>query len=155
MSSIAVALVDEHFMHGKVALSWCSHLDSHLVIVVNDQLVGDKTRQGLLEMTVPDEISTRFYTIDKAVDKLSTLTENKNAIVIFEDIDDLIKITDKGIEIPRIILSTLADEAGPNRTIDNLRLNNGQINSLKELERNSVVIQLCQTPEDEIISLKF
>lgn len=155
MSGIEVALVDKHFMHGKVALSWCSYLDSHLIIVVNDDLVEDKTRQGLLEMAVPDEISTRFYSIKKASDKLSRLSENKHAIVILEDIDDLIKLNDKGIYFPKIVLSTLADEVGPNRTAEDLRLEPNQLNALKKMASKDVSIQLCQMPDDEVINLKF
>lgn len=155
MSGIEVALVDKHFMHGKVALSWCSYLDSHLIIVVNDDLVEDKTRQGLLEMAVPDEISTRFYTIKKASSKLSRLSENKHAVVILEDIDDLIRLNDMGIQFPRIVLSTLADEVGPNRTAEDLRLEPDQVDALKKMSVDDVSIQLCQTPDDEIIHLTF
>ena len=149
MSGIEVALVDEHFMHGKVAVSWCSYCDSHLIIVVNDQLVGDKTRQGLLEMAVPDEISTRFYSIDKALKKLNELSDNKHAVIITETLGDLLKLTDAGIKIPRVVLSRIPYGTGEKRLSTNISLSEAHISALKELSKEGIDIQSRQTPDEE------
>ncbi|MGY4104231.1 PTS sugar transporter subunit IIB [Ignavigranum ruoffiae] len=153
MSSIEVALVDEHFMHGKVAVSWCSYWDSHLIIVVNDELVGDKTRQGLLEMAVPDEISTRFYSIEKAIRKLSKLDADKRAVIITKTLDDLLALTDAGIFIPRVVLSSIPFENGDLSVTPDLSLSAEHIAALRLLQNQGVSIESRQTPEDEVSRL--
>ena len=66
MSTIKMAHIDDHFIHGQVATRWCEALDANLIIVVNDELASNKMRQGLLDMAVPDKINSRYYTVEKA-----------------------------------------------------------------------------------------
>lgn len=155
MAKIEVALVDEHFMHGQVALSWCNVWDSRLIIVVNDELAHNKTKQGLLEMTVPDEITTRFYAIEKAKIKLRDLCEDRHAVLITGSVEDLFNLIEAGISVPRIILSSIPFVPGQVRISSTVSLDPKQIEKMKLLEAKGVDVQTRQRPDEKAEALVF
>lgn len=154
MSKVDVALVDEHFMHGKVALNLCNNYDCQLIIVVNDALVDDKTQQGLLEMSIPDEINTRFYSIDKAVSKLHS-EDKKSSVIIVKSLEDMITLFEAGVVIPKMLLCSLPHEPGMVELNGDVSVSESQIDKLKLMKDNGTQIYIGKNVDEKPELLKL
>lgn len=123
MSNVRMALIDDHFLHGQVAELWCSEVESNLIIVVNDKLSENKMQQGLLDMSVPDGITCRYYSLSKAIKMLNKLDSEKHPILIFETI------------------------------APGVSLNSKQINWLASISEQGTKVEVRQTPDEESVLL--
>lgn len=149
MPNISMALVDDHFLHGQVAELWCNKIESNLIIVINDKLYENKIQQGLLDMAVPNEISCRYYSVNKAIKMLNKLNDQKRPILIFETLMDLKILMNLGFSIPVITLASVPPSGGSRTVAPGVSLNSKQIAWLSELESNGVKIDIRQIPTEE------
>ena len=107
MPTIEMARVDNRLIHGQISVRWCSKLEINTIIVVNDAVAQNKVQQGLLDMAVPDEYHTRYYTLQQAIDRLPNLSSDKKRLLIFENIQDLRSLVAAGVKIPYINIGNL------------------------------------------------
>ena len=47
---IKLARIDNRLIHGQVATQWNGTLGTNLILVANDEVAGNKMRQGLMDM---------------------------------------------------------------------------------------------------------
>lgn len=149
MSTVKMAHVDDHFIHGQVAMRWCEALDTNLIIVVNDDLASNKMRQGLLDMAVPDKINSRYYSIEKAIKLLPTISNEKKILIIADSLADLKLLINAGIEIPVINLGTLACGPGKRHITSTLAMGDEDFNHLEYFITHGIKIDSRVNPEDD------
>ena len=62
MPNIVLTRIDNRLVHGQVATQWCGSIGANLILVANDEVAGNKLRQGLMDMAAP-----AYASIDSAV----------------------------------------------------------------------------------------
>lgn len=149
MSTIKMAHIDDHFIHGQVATRWCEALDANLIIVVNNELASNKVRQGLLDMAVPDKINSRYYTIEKAISHLPVISSEKKILLITDSIKDIHLLIQAGIPIPLVNLGSLALEPGKRHVASSLALGDEDFSLLEQLIAKGIQIDSKANPEDD------
>ena len=60
---IKLARIDNRLIHGQVATQWNGTLGTNLILVANDEVAGNKMRQGLMDMAAPNGVATRYFTL--------------------------------------------------------------------------------------------
>ncbi|MDF7637851.1 PTS sugar transporter subunit IIB [Lactobacillus sp. ESL0791] len=60
--------VDDRLIHGQTALTWPKALNVTHIVVVNDQVSHDKSRQMTLKMAVPPGIKVLVRSVDSAIE---------------------------------------------------------------------------------------
>ena len=58
MPNIVLTRIDNRLVHGQVATQWCGTIGANLILVANDEVAGNKLRQGLMDMAAPAYAST-------------------------------------------------------------------------------------------------
>ncbi len=53
MPNIVLTRIDNRLVHGQVATQWCGSIGANLILVANDEVAGNKLRQGLMDMAAP------------------------------------------------------------------------------------------------------
>ena len=53
MPNIVLTRIDNRLVHGQVATQWCGTIGANLILVANDEVAGNKLRQGLMDMAAP------------------------------------------------------------------------------------------------------
>lgn len=152
MSGIILGLVDNQFIHGEIGLRWCTVTDSELVIIVDDKLAKDKLRQGLMDMQIIDTITARYYSVEKAIEKLPMINQkDKNSIVIFNSLNDLFKVVDGGIHLNNIVLSSVPHNTGDKMITHSVSLSNAEITQLKKYQEQKSRIVINSDPDTKMI----
>lgn len=50
MPNIVLTRINNRLVHGQVATQWCGSIGANLILVANDEVAGNKLRQGLMDM---------------------------------------------------------------------------------------------------------
>lgn len=58
--SIEFVRIDDRLVHGQVVTTWLKKYDIEQVIIVNDRISEDKTRQSILKISAPVGLKNCF-----------------------------------------------------------------------------------------------
>lgn len=149
MPTIEMARVDNRLIHGQISVRWCSKLEINTIIVVNDAVAQNKIQQGLLDMAVPDEFHTRYYTLQQAIDKLPNLSSDKKMLLIFENIQDLRSVVAAGVKIPYINIGNLDMSPGKRHIAASTSLSQEEMDWLDSQAQAGTKVEVRRIPSEE------
>ena len=149
MPTIEMARVDDRLIHGQISVRWCSKLEINTIIVVNDAVAQNKVQQGLLDMAVPDEYHTRYYTLQQAIDKLPNLSSDKKMLLIFENIQDLRSLVAAGVKIPYINIGHLDMSPGKRHIAASTSLSQEEMDWLDSQAQAGTKVEVRRIPSEE------
>ena len=148
MPTIEMARVDNRLIHGQISVRWCSKLEINTIIVVNDAVAQNKVQQGLLDMAVPDEYHTRYYTLQQAIDRLPNLSSDK-MLLIFENIQDLRSLVAAGVKIPYINIGNLDMSPGKRHIAASTSLSQEEMDWLNSQAQAGTKVEVRRIPSEE------
>ena len=149
MPTIEMARVDNRLIHGQISVRWCSKLEINTIIVVNDAVAQNKVQQGLLDMAVPDEYHTRYYTLQQAIDRLPNLSSDKKMLLIFENIQDLRSLVAEGVKIPYINIGNLDMSPGKRHIAASTSLSQEEMDWLNSQAQAGTKVEVRRIPSEE------
>lgn len=149
MPTIEMARVDNRLIHGQISVRWCSKLEINTIIVVNDAVAQNKVQQGLLDMAVPDEYHTRYYTLQQAIDRLPNLSSDKKMLLIFEKIQDLRSLVAAGVKIPYINIGNLDMSPGKRHIAASTSLSQEEMDWLNSQAQAGTKVEVRRIPSEE------
>lgn len=152
--NIVATRVDERLIHGQIGLSWANEFDANIIIVINNQMALDRSRQALAKMIIPSRMGLRFLSIEDAIKILPMASESQKLFLIFKNLDDLIEFTKSGIEIKKFNLGNQLKLNPVVKLGDNLSLNKDDVEMLYFLLSQGVKIDLRSFPGDTTRYLK-
>ena len=149
MPTIEMARVANRLIPGQISVRWCSKLEINTIIVVNDAVAQNKVQQGLLDMAVPDEYHTRYYTLQQAIDKLPNLSSDKKMLLIFENIQDLRSLVAAGVKIPYINIGNLDMSPGKRHIAASTSLSQEEMDWLDSQAQAGTKVEVRRIPSEE------
>ena len=149
MPTIEMARVDNRLIHGQISVRWCSKLEINTIIVVNDAVAQNKVQQGLLDMAVPDEYHTRYYTLQQAIDRLPNLSSDKKMLLIFDNIQDLRSLVAAGVKIPYINIGNLDMSPGKRHIAASTSLSQEEMDWLDSQAQAGTKVEVRRIPSEE------
>ncbi|WP_049816589.1 PTS sugar transporter subunit IIC [Streptococcus pneumoniae] len=66
--SIEFVRIDDRLVHGQVVTTWLKKYDIEQVIIVNDRISEDKTRQSILKISAPVGLKIVFFSVKRFAD---------------------------------------------------------------------------------------
>lgn len=96
--------IDSRLVHGQVTTQWCSALGAATVIVANDEVAGNATRQKLMRMAVPRGVSARFLTVADAAAAAAGpgVPGGQTILVVVETPADALALVRAGVPVARV-----------------------------------------------------
>ena len=102
MPNIVLTRIDNRLIHGQVATQWCTTIGANLLLVANDEVAGNKMRQGLMDMAAPASASTRYWTIEKTISTIHKAADRQLIFIICENPQDVLKLVEGGVPIKKV-----------------------------------------------------
>ena len=159
MAKLVLIRVDFRMIHGQVATTWVTSTGATKVIVMNDDVAGDKSQKTIMQLSVGAGVKLRLWTIDRGVEEWKTDQFGKGkVIVIFREIEDAYKAYNMGFEFPKLNVGQVPMQEGKNRrhAVGTINLNDEEFDMLTDLHNKGVEVYNHQTitdakyPYDEI-----
>lgn len=96
MPNIVLTRIDNRLVHGQVATQWCGTIGANLILVANDEVAGNKLRQGLMDMAAPAYASMRYWTIEKTISTIHKASDKQLIFIVCENPQDVLKLVEGG-----------------------------------------------------------
>jgi len=169
--------VDERFVHGQIIEAWVPYTKANTIIVINDALSKDSLMKGIIESTVPQNISVLVKDFSEGIGYLlkaqdetgnysnslfqditlrrwfkdGRLVRNKRCeriIVIFADLKDAIKAYHMGFHFKELNLGNLHNPCQLKMLTPSVYLSVEDIDIINELRHSGVILDVRAVPSD-------
>lgn len=150
---IVLTRIDNRLIHGQVAVSWSSHVDANLIVVVDDDVAKDKTQQMLLDMAAPPEVSTRYFSIEEAIRKIPKAAPNQRIFLLTKDVDIIVKLVKGGIPIKAVNVGNMHFKEGKKQISAAISVDENDIKAFKELNGLGIRCEARRVPAESGIDV--
>ncbi len=151
---ISFVRIDHRLLHGQVVYSWLKSIDCQAVLICNDGVAEDETRQRLMQLSVPDK--KKF--LARGIDATAAILNNpKNQpvkfFVILESLADAVALIDRVPQINNLNLGSIKKVDGAIKISNAVFLTPADKALLIALHRRPVALDVRQLANDEPIDI--
>lgn len=147
--NIVLARVDSRLLHGQVATAWTKATNPNRIIVVSDSVSKDNLRKKLIEEAAPPGVKANVVPINKIIEvSKDPRFGNTNALLLFENPQDVVKAIDGGLEIKELNIGSMAHSLGKVVVNKVISLDDSDITAFEQLKQKNVKFDVRKVPND-------
>lgn len=147
--TIIHARVDERLIHGQVATVWTRITGTERIVVVNDEAIKDEMLIGVLKMAKPAGIKLSIVSVNKGIQNFVNDKYEEKVFVLTKNIQDMKKLIDGGAPIKEFNVGNISKHEGATQIKNSVSLTSHDVEDIKELDKNGVVIKAQMVPGDK------
>ncbi|MBU2549899.1 MAG: PTS sugar transporter subunit IIB [Proteobacteria bacterium] len=148
---IVLARVDCRLIHGQVVEAWLPYTRADCLVVANDRVAEDPMEQAIMTMAVPPSIEVEIVKVKEAAIKGETgAWDDKRVILLFANIQDALASRRQGLRFDWLNLGNIHCPSGRTQLTCSVCLDDLDLNLLKELSDNGVMLEARRVPQDSM-----
>lgn len=154
--NIVLTRIDNRLIHGQVATAWTHHSKANLLLVPNDDVAKDSTRQTLMSLAAPKGTQTRFFTIQKTIDIIHKAAPRQLIAIIAETPQDVLKLVEGGVPIDTVNIGNMHMSKGKKQISKSVCVDEEDVKAFKKLAKLGVKLEIQRVPaegKEDILSL--
>lgn len=144
--SVVLARVDDRLVHGQVVEGWVPHVSADAIVIVSDTICNDLSRSRLLALVVPDYLDLKIVRLGNLDGLLEDLGTSK-ILLLFEDLDDVISVLEKGVLLQGINIGNLHHVRGGIEVTPSVYLNRKDVEMVHHLADMGVAVEARDVPD--------
>lgn len=145
---LVLTRIDNRLIHGQVATAWAQHSGANLLVVPNDKISTDTTRQNLMNMATPAGVESRFFTIEKTVSILHKAADRQIIALIVETPQDALKLVEGGLPIKTINIGNMHMSEGKKQISKSVCVDEDDIKTFKRLKELGIKLEIQRVPTE-------
>ena len=153
MGDIVVTRIDNRLIHGQITSRWCGELGINLIIVANDEVAENFLRQKLLDMASPSFVEVSYWSIEKTISEIQSVTMEKKILLVCETPQDVLKLVKGGAPIKNISVGNMHMAEGKRRIMDSIAVDDNDISVFEELCKADIDIEIRRVPMEPAESI--
>jgi PTS system N-acetylgalactosamine-specific IIB component len=154
MPNIVLTRIDNRLIHGQVATQWCTTIGANLLLVANDEVAGNKMRQGLMDMAAPSSAATRYWTIEKTISTIHKAADRQLIFIICENPQDVLRLVEGGVPIKKVNIGNMHMSDGKRQVVGSVAVDENDIAAFKKLKELGVELEIRRVPTEHAEDLK-
>lgn len=148
--NIVLTRIDNRLIHGQVATAWTQYSGANLLLVANDDVSQNLTRQNLMNLAAPKGVQTRFFSVQKTIDIIHKASPKQLIAIIVETPQDVLKLVKGGVPIKKLNVGNMHMSTGKTQITKAVCVDDSDINTFKELKTLGVEIEIQRVPTEAI-----
>lgn len=148
MANILAARIDNRLIHGQVGMTWVNSLQANLILVVNDEISEDKVQQSLMDMVVPEGVSTRYFSVEKTLAVIGKAADRQKILLVCRTPQDVLRLTENGLKLDEWIVGNMHLSEGKTQIAPTVSVDEDDIRVLKRLNELGVKLTIKGVPSD-------
>jgi mannose/fructose/N-acetylgalactosamine-specific phosphotransferase system component IIB len=146
--------IDDRLVHGQVVEGWLRSLSVTHVVVASDGVVADETQKALYSLAVPYGVELNCLSVSDAAHAWSKgLWDGDHVLVLVSSPDDAYRLLSAGAPVKSVNVGGLHFREGRVQVLKAVSLNLTDIEALRKLKANGVILEARPLPLDEPIEL--
>ncbi len=148
--AIEVVRIDDRLIHGQIVQGWLKVIEVNKILLISDEVAGDKMQQILLSMAMPSNVQLVIKNIKDASYELSNDVYDKDKLMIlFSNPQDIVKMLDNGVKFKSINVGGMHFSHGKTQILKNLSVDKQDVISFLKLIENNIELESRILPADE------
>lgn len=145
--------VDSRGIHGQVQTTWIPKFGINRIIVIDDEAVKDATQKMALKLAKPEGTKLSILSTDKAYIRLTDpeAYPDERALVLFEKIESVKKLADKGYRFDEITLGNIPNRENTKKIQKTINLTPDEIAQVNDLRDGGTKFIYQMVPNDQPI----
>lgn len=148
MPNIVLTRIDNRLIHGQVATQWCGSINANLILVANDVVAANPTRQGLMDMAAPSYAQTRYWTIQKTIDTIHKASDSQMIFIVCENPSDVLKLVEGGVPIKKVNIGNMHMSEGKRQVAQTVAVDDSDVAAFKKLQELGVELEIRKVPQE-------
>ena len=149
MPNILLTRIDNRLIHGQVATQWNSYVGSNLILVANDEVAGNKMRQGLMDMAAPTGVATRYFTLQKTIDVIDKASDRQKIFIICETPQDVLTLVEGGVSIDKVNIGNMHYAEGKRMAHSMVAVDDDDVEAFRKLKEHGVELEIRRVPNEK------
>jgi PTS system N-acetylgalactosamine-specific IIB component len=149
MSSIVLTRIDDRLIHGQIFLQWCAFLKADLVAAANDKAAASAFSQGLMDMAVPNEIQTRYWSISETIVRFSHMEKEYRIFLVVQSPEDLLALKQGGVPIENVNIGNLCMKEDRLQKTPSVAVSAKDVQALRKLQDLGCHLEVRRLPSSE------
>lgn len=141
--------IDSRLLHGQVATNWVKYCKPNRIIVVSDQVSHDQLRKKMIKEAAPVGVKAHIIPVSKMIelDKDDRFGETK-ALLLFENVEDVVRVVESGLRISTINLGSLAHSEGKVIVGSAVSMDKSDVDAFEKIIKKGIQIDVRKIPSD-------
>ena len=142
--------IDDRLIHGQVATRWTKETGVKRIIVVNDDVVKDKTRATMLKQAVPPGVTAHVVSVDKMMRVYNNPEyAGEKVMLLFTNPTDALELVRRGVPIQSINIGGMAYKEGRVMLDMSVSVDEKDIEAFKELDSRGIELEVRKVASDK------
>ena len=142
--------IDDRLIHGQVATRWTKETGVKRIIVVNDQVVKDKTRSTMLKQAVPPGVTAHVVSVDKMMRVYNNPEyADDKVMLLFTNPTDALELVRRGVTIQSINIGGMAYKEGRTMLDTSVSVDAKDVEAFKELDSKGIELEVRKVASDK------
>ncbi|MBI5789609.1 MAG: PTS sugar transporter subunit IIB [Candidatus Schekmanbacteria bacterium] len=152
--SIVLIRIDDRLVHGQVVEGWVKYLSATKVVVVNDLIAKNYSRQMVMKFALPEGVEFQAVSVAQIAQRGDlALDKEQREIILFSSPGDVVAAIDQGLHLGQINLGGMHHFNSIRCLTTNIALTKQDVDDLKSLLNKGIIINVCALPKDQGIDL--
>lgn len=148
MPNIVLTRIDNRLIHGQVATQWCSSIGANLILVANDEVAGNKMRQGLMDMAAPSYAQTRYWTLEKTIQTIHKAADRQLIFIVCETPQDVLTLVEGGVPIKTVNIGNMHMAEGKRQVVGSVAVDDKDVEAFRKLRELGVELEIRRVPSE-------
>ena len=146
--------VDNRLVHGQIISTWMPHLRLKRFVVINDSIPSSQLRMKMFRMAIPAAVDFQALTVSQAAKWFNeTESSDVSTIVLFESIDDAVRLFEAGHPFTNLNLGNVHHGPGRRSFTPSVFLSDEDLSKLKALFAQGVRCEIRSLPTQDALDL--
>lgn len=154
MPNIVLTRIDNRLVHGQVATQWCGSIGANLILVANDEVAGNKLRQGLMDMAAPSYASMRYWTIEKTISTIHKASAKQLIFIVCETPQDVLRLVEGGVPIDKVNIGNMHMAEGKRQVAGSVAVDDDDVAAFAKLRDLGVELEIRRVPSEGAESIE-
>ena len=147
---LSLVRIDDRLIHGQVVLGWARALRPDRIVLANERIASSSWERKFYTASVPSHTKVSFLTLDEtAIELLNNLFQNESVFIIFESVEDVYTVVQKGVRLEEINIGGLHYSQGAEEILPYVFLTENDKRLLRELVKQGVTLVAQDIPGND------
>lgn len=146
--TLALARIDDRFIHGQVSVGWCRKLRADHIILCNDEISADPWQRRVYASTVAPPVKVSVVDRAGAAELLRDGggTDRERVILLVGDPRDMLDLIRRGLRVDEVNVGGMHYSRGKRELLDFFYVDRSDLAALRGLLGDGVALCAQQVP---------
>jgi PTS system mannose-specific IIB component len=153
---LALIRVDNRLVHGQVLEAWLPALDSHGILVADDEAAANVLARSAMALAIPPKVQFQVLKLSAVAEQLRSGGKGApgvRTLLLVRDVRDAVALHELGVAMPRLNLGNVHFAAGRRQVSPSVYLDAGELEALSRLASRGTEVEARAVPGEPPIPL--